>query len=106
MATIRISIPETAAKDEIVEIRTLISHPMDNGYNVDARGQRIPRHILHTFIVTYNGVEVFHANLHPAQSTNPYMVFHTVAVETGTLEFTWLDDDGSVFSDTRTITVQ
>ncbi len=106
MATVRIAIPETANKGDIIEIRTLISHPMDNGYQVDDFGQRIPRHIIYSFSVTYNNTVVFQANLHPAQSTNPYLVFHTVAVETGTLEFTWLDDDGSVYTESRHITVQ
>ena len=106
MATVRIAVPATAQKGEVIEIRTLISHPMDNGFRFDNLGQRIPHHIIETFFVTYNGTEVFHANFHPAQATNPYMVFHTVATESGTLEFTWLDDDGSVYTESREITVQ
>ena len=106
MAKIRIAIPETAAKDEVIQIRTLIAHPMDNGYHYTDGGMRIPRHIIDRFTVTYNGVLVFQANMHPAQATNPYMVFHTVAVESGALEFTWYDDDGSIYRESREITVQ
>ena len=106
MADYRINMPATAAPGEIIEIRTLILHPMDNGHMYDANGRQIPRKIINTFFVTYNGVEVFRANMHPAQSANPFVQFNTVAVETGTLEFTWIDDDGSVYSGTQAITVE
>lgn len=105
MAAPRISVPETAGKGEIIEIRTLISHPMDNGYSYDLAGDLVPRHIIHTFFVTYNGVEVFRANMQPAQAANPYLTFHTRAVESGTLEFTWLDDKGNVYTGAKNITV-
>jgi hypothetical protein len=34
------------------------------------------------------------------------MAFNTVATETGTLEFAWVDDDGSTYSKSAKITVQ
>ena len=106
MAAPRIAVPATAAKGEVIKIRTLIAHPMDNGHRYDLGGKLIPRHIIHTYFVTYNGVEIFRASLQPAQSTNPYFVFHTIAMESGELEFTWLDDDGSVYKGTREIIVK
>jgi len=105
MATPRISVPETATKGEIIQIRTLISHPMHNGYSYNEAGNLEPRHIIHTLFVTYNGVEIFRANMFPAQATNPYITFHTRAVRSGTLEFTWLDDDGSVYTGSKNIVV-
>lgn len=101
----RISVPATATKGEVIEIRTLVSHPMDNGYNYNRDGTLIPRQIINTMFVTYNGVEVFRTNFPVATAENPYVSFFTVATETGTLEFTWLDDDGSVYKGTRDITV-
>ena len=41
----RISVPATATKGEVIEIRTLVSHPMNNGYTYDRNGATIPRHI-------------------------------------------------------------
>lgn len=105
MADYRINMPEQAQRGEIIEIRTLISHPMDNGYNYDANGHLIPRKIINTFIVTYNGVEVFRANMHPAQAANPFFQFYTVAVESGVLVFTWIDDDGTIYNGSQAITV-
>ncbi len=101
----RIAVPETASKGDIIEIRTLINHVMNNGYNYDREGVVIPRWIINTFFVTYNGVEVFRSNLQPGTAENPYLSFFTRATESGTLEFTWLDDDGSVYKGSRSIAV-
>ncbi len=40
---------------------------------------RIPRDIVRLFVCTYNGAEVFRAELHPAIAANPFIVFSTVA---------------------------
>lgn len=94
----RIKVPKTATKGELIEIKTLISHKMETGQRKDKKtGDKIPRQIINKFSCTLNGKEVFSADWHPAVSANPYMSFHMVASESGTLEFTWVDDDGSVY---------
>ncbi len=103
----RVKVPKTAAKGEIIQIKTLISHKMETGLRKDKKtGELIPRQIINKFTCTYNGVEVFSADWHTPISTNPYMAFNTVATESGTLEFTWFDDDGSVYTKSANITVQ
>jgi sulfur-oxidizing protein SoxZ len=71
---------------------------METGFRRDVQGQLIPRHIIHTFICRYNGEEVFRADWHPAVAANPYLVFYTVATESGRLQFAWLDDDGTAYT--------
>ena len=44
-------------------------------------------------------------DLAPAIAANPYIAFHVTATESGTLEFTWTDDDGTVFRETAKVTV-
>ncbi len=103
----RVKVPKTATKGEIIQIKTLISHRMESGQRKDTKtGEKIPRKIINKFACSYNGVEVFSADWHPAISTNPYMAFNTVATESGTLEFTWVDDDGTVYTKSKKITVQ
>ncbi len=103
----RVKVPKTATKGEIIEIKTLISHKMESGQRKDKKtGEKIPRKIINKFTCTYNGVEVFSADWHTAISSNPYMAFNAVATESGTLEFTWVDDDGSTYSKSAKITVQ
>lgn len=102
----RIRVPRQAKKGEVIEIKTLLAHPMETGYRRDVHGQLVARHIIHTFICTYNGEEVFRADWHPAVAANPYLAFYTVATASGRLRFEWIDDDGSVYSAEAEITVE
>jgi len=101
----RVRLPSTASKGEVIEIKTLISHPMETGYRRDAQGHMIPHHIIHTFTCTYNGEQVFRADWHPAVAANPYLAFYTVATESGRLRFEWIDDTGTVYATEADITV-
>lgn len=101
----RVRAPKEAAQGETIEIKTLISHQMESGQRRDSDGNVIPRQIINRFVCTFNGEEVFSADWHGAISANPYMQFYMVAEESGTFEFTWTDDDGSVYSSTAQLTV-
>ena len=102
----RVRVPKKADKGDVVEIKTLISHPMESGQRKDRKtGELIPRKIINKFVCVYNGNEVFSADLHPAISANPYFSFFVKVEESGEFEFTWVDDDGSVYSQVSKITV-
>jgi sulfur-oxidizing protein SoxZ len=78
---------------------------METGYRRTQLGAPIPRDIVSRFVCTYNGVEVFRAELHPAIAANPFIAFSTVAVESGTLTFTWTGDNGFSVTESASITV-
>lgn len=105
MSSIRISIPETAKPDEIIEIKTMIQHPMESGFGRNARGEVIPRDIIKTFTCDYNGNIVFAAEFFPSTAANPFLTFFTRATKSGTLTFTWTDMKGESWTETREITV-
>ncbi len=105
MAAIRLSVPATAARGEVVEVKALIQHEMESGFRRGSRGEVIPRDIITDFECLYNGEQVFRATLFPGVSANPFLTFHTVAVRSGTLEFRWTDQNGETWSDTAEITV-
>src|SRR5215471_6100864 len=71
MARVLINLPESAKRGEVIEIKTLIQHPMETGYRLDSNGARIPRDIINRFRCTYNGEDVFRAELFPAIAANP-----------------------------------
>ena len=106
MASALINVPARAKRGEIIEIKTLISHVMETGFRRTQVGAVIPRNIIRRFVCTYNGTEVFSADLHPAVSANPFFVFSTVATESGTLAFTWTGDNGFSVTESATITVE
>ena len=105
MARAIVKAPSQAKKGEIIEIRTLASHTMETGYRHSDTGKPIPRDIITRFVCTYNGVEVFSADLYPAISANPYLSFSTVATESGKLEFKWTGDNGFSVIESADITV-
>ncbi len=97
--------PSTVARGETFEIKTLVAHPMDNGFMFNRSGELIPRRIIHRFEALYNGETVFRADWHEAVSANPFISFYAVAGESGRIEFRWHDDDGSVYTASADIQV-
>lgn len=105
MARALITMPKTARRGEVIEIRALIGHQMESGFLAGADGAIKKRDILRSFTCSYNGEQVFRAELHPAVSANPYIAFHTIATDSGTLAFRWEGDNGFSQTETAAITV-
>ena len=89
----RLRVPANAKKGELVEVKTLITHPMETGQRKDADGKLVPRLIVNSLSVTYNDKPVLNATLEPAISANPYLSFFVKVEESGTLNFKWTDDN-------------
>ena len=98
-------VPKKASLDEIVEIKTLIRHPMHSGRMKDKDGKKIPKRIINKFLVKFNGKKVFGMDLEPSISTNPYIAFPFKAQKTGTFDFVWTDDNGENYTMSRKMTV-
>jgi sulfur-oxidizing protein SoxZ len=106
MARVLINLPERAKRGEVIEIKTLIAHPMETGYRLGPTGAAIPRDIINRFVCTYNGEEVVRVELFPAIAANPFIAFSTVATESGEIVFSWTDDHGQTQTEVRQITVE
>jgi sulfur-oxidizing protein SoxZ len=100
-----ITLPPAVRAGEVIEIRTLIAHPMETGHRADAQGQVVPRRIIRRFSCKLDGQPVFSADLHPAISANPFLSFTTVATASGEVLLRWIDDKGRVQEERATITV-
>jgi sulfur-oxidizing protein SoxZ len=103
MASALIHVPANAKRGEVIQIKALISHVMETGYRRSSLGVVIARDILRRFVCTYNGEEVFRAEMYPAIAANPYFAFNTIATESGTISFTWSGDNG--FSATESVAI-
>jgi sulfur-oxidizing protein SoxZ len=106
MAGVLISVPPRARRGDIIEIKTLISHPMESGYRVGTNGSLIPRDIIRLFTCAYNGDEIFRAELSPAIAANPFLSFFMMATESGTITFRWTGDNRFEATETAAITVE
>jgi sulfur-oxidizing protein SoxZ len=106
MARALINVPAKAKRGDIIEIKALISHPMETGYRTGPDGALVPRDIINRFLCTYNGEEIFSADLFPAIAANPFISFTTVATESGRIAFRWIDDQGRAQLETAEIIVE
>lgn len=101
----RLKLPAQAKKGDVIEIKTLIPHTMESGQRKDKNGKLIPRKIINTFVCTFNGKPVFTVDLEPAVSANPFFRFFAKVDESGTFKFAWTDDDGTITTTEKKITV-
>lgn len=100
-----INVPKQARRGEIIEIKAMVAHVMETGHRRDGQGALVPRNIIHRFTCHYDDAEIFAADLFPAISANPFLAFSTIATNSGTLTFTWIDDLGTTQRATAEITV-
>tara|TARA_Y100000589_G_C26833967_1_gene499184 strand:+ start:188 stop:514 length:327 start_codon:yes stop_codon:yes gene_type:complete len=98
-------VPKKASVDEVIEIKTLIRHPMHSGRMKDKDGKNIPRQIINSFRVEFDGNEIFKMKLEPSISTNPYIAFPFKVKKSGAFNFEWIDDDGNKYTMKRKIKV-
>ena len=101
----RVKVPKKAAAGEAITIKTLIRHKMESGQSKDKEGNKIPRSIINRFTVEFNGESVIDVTLEPAISTNPYFQFDATVPEAGEFAFTWYDDDGDVYNESKKVAI-
>lgn len=94
-----LSIPPSARRGEVIEIRTTIGHPMETGFRPDSNGQVLPRDIIKRFSARFNGQPVFSAELFSAVAANPYIAFFMRLEDSGTLVLAWEGDNGFAHSE-------
>jgi sulfur-oxidizing protein SoxZ len=101
----RVQLPATARSGELIEVRITIQHPMETGFRFELGGKPIPKNVINSLLVRYNGAQIFRAEMGSGIAANPYLQFHTVAKESGEIEIAWVDDDGTRGSERAAITV-
>ncbi len=102
----RVDLPKTAVRGTVISVRIAIQHPMETGFRFGIDGRAIPKNVINTLTVRYNGGEVFRAEMGSGVSANPLLQFYTVAEASGEFVFEWVDDAGQRGEERATITVQ
>lgn len=101
----RVKVPKSASAGDVITIKTLISHKMESGRRKGKDGNLIPRSIINRFTAEFNGQNVVDVAMDPAISTNPYFEFEAQIPESGEFTFTWYDDDGDVYTTSKSVAV-
>ena len=78
---------------------------METGHRRDGAGNQVPRNIINRFTATYDGEEIFSAELFPGVAANPFIAFSTIATVSGDIIFAWTDDPGATHTETVKIKV-
>lgn len=93
LATPRIRIPRSARAGEVIEIRTLMEHPMETGLRHDG-ARAVARDMLTRLQVRMNGETLLVAEFQNGTSANPYHVFFVRIERSSSFDFTWTDERG------------
>jgi sulfur-oxidizing protein SoxY len=101
----RLRVPAEVGRNEIVEIKTMISHRMETGLRTDVHGDSIPRRIINRMTCSRDDRWIFAADLSPAIAANAYLSFFVLARASAALEFAWHEDGGAVYWATRPLAV-
>ena len=100
-----IDMPRSARRGEVLNVRVMISHPMETGYRRGADGALLERDIIGEFSCSQAGQTLFSAQLYPAISANPYLAFQLRAQTSGELIFRWQGDRGFLHTERVMLTV-
>ena len=101
-STIRIM--ARAGDGGLVDVKSLIHHPMDSGLVKDSSGKLIPAHYIKTVTFKHNGKVVLLAEWSRAVSKDPFLGFRFNGGKSGDeLEASWVDNKGKSDSTTAKI---
>jgi sulfur-oxidizing protein SoxZ len=101
----KIKLPDVIKAGDVIDVKAVITHPMETGNRKDADGKPIPRSIIHTVVATFEGSEVFRATFGPGISANPFISFSMRVPGPGTLVISWTDDTGETLVESTPVTV-
>jgi sulfur-oxidizing protein SoxZ len=95
----------TPAKGDIVNVKVMVTHPMETGMRKNAMSQLIPRNIITRFECSLADEPLMSWQLDTAVSQNPYLEFRFIAQKSGELKMRWLGEDGTRIEAVEKITV-
>ncbi|HMN34767.1 MAG TPA: thiosulfate oxidation carrier complex protein SoxZ [Chiayiivirga sp.] len=85
---------------DVVEVKVLMSHPMETGLRKDGDGNVVMGHYITKVTVTCNEREVMSADWGPAVSKNPFLALRFKGAAVGdTVRITWVDTAGETRTD-------
>lgn len=86
-------------KGDVVEVKVLMTHPMETGRRKNDFDQLIPAHFVQLLTATLNGKIVLEAQWGTAISKNPYLTFRLKGTKVGDIvAVTWHDNLGETAS--------
>ena len=88
-STIKLRVKE---KGGLVQVKALMTHPMDTGLLRNKKGDKIPAHYINEVIVEANGEAVMTANWTGSISKNPFISFNYTGAKGDLVKLSWKDN--------------
>lgn len=91
--------------DGKIQIRTLISHPMEHGRNRDKQtNQLIPAHFIEHLTLSLNDKQIVTTDLSASISKDPYFAFMLKSANPGDkITISWIDNLGNKDTETHVL---
>lgn len=99
----RIRLPNRIGRGQVIQVHSIISHPMDTGFFRTPEGAPIPAWFIREVEIVYAGRQVGRFRWTSGISRDPVISFHLVADVEGPLLMRWTDSKGSVFEQTAQV---
>ena len=100
-----IRLPNEYLKGEVIEVKTRLNHPNDNGRRKYMDQGYIPAHYVTTIEAFYGDERVLAIQCSGAISQNPYFAFALRATHSAPLKVVWKDTQGLTFEQTVQVQV-
>ena len=92
-------------KGDYVEVKVLISHPMETGRRKDDFNNVVPAHFVQLLTASLNGKQVLESQWGTGISKNPYLTFRLKGAKLGDIvSVTWHDNLGATATQEIAIT--
>ena len=96
---------KAVAQNNVVSVKMLMPHPMETGRRKDQNGALVPEHYITEVTATCGADTVFHAELGPGVSKDPYLSFQFTGAKAGEmLKVCWVDNKGGTETAAEAIT--
>lgn len=80
---------------DVADLRTLVTHPMENGLRTNSAGMIVPEHFIQNLDIRLNGKTVIEAQIGRSVSTNPLFAFKVKGAKANDrIALTWRDSKG------------
>lgn len=82
-------------RQDFVDVRALVMHPMETGNRRDAKGQLVPLHFIQRVQITHNGRVVLDAQWSQAIARDPFVGIRVRGAKPGDkVALAWVDNRG------------
>ncbi len=96
---IKIRVPGTIKKGEVIPVMALVTHPMETGLRKTKDGKVIPAYFINDVDVFYGNERVTHCDWTYAISANPFISFYLKADKAAPLKIVYKDNKGGVYQE-------